>query len=201
VSRILRDLATQSKYKKWWIQDGLQNIIPQGYGVYAEGWDFCHEVQQFLLKHRLENQSVLDLGCGIGRLTPGFNSEKYIGVDLNPNAIQEARKLNPHYTFQEVDVNSEYPLADITFAYTVFNHLDADTIKSMKLKSKYILQCEILGTEWSGGGLVSHGKELRTYQQIFEGHWIFDHVKLPYNRYAEWIKKNTDMSFILWKRN
>jgi len=190
-----------SKYKKWWIKDGLQNIIPQGYGTYPEGWDVCHEVQQFLLKHRLDRCSVLDLGCGVGRLTFGFNSEKYIGVDLNPHAIQEARKLNPHYTFQEVDVDSEYPLADITFAYTVFNHLDEKTIKAMKLKSDYILQCELLGKEWSGGGLVSQGKDLSTYQQIFEGYWIFDHVKFPYKRYVGWIGKNTDMSFILWKRN
>ncbi len=51
-----------------------------------------------------DDMSVLDVGCGFGdfsaRMPPDW---KYIGIDVSPDVIKEARKLYPGRTFRKSD--------------------------------------------------------------------------------------------------
>ena len=50
-----------------------------------------------------EGASILDLGCGTGNLSAPIGYG-YIGIDLNNNFLEKARRKYPHKTFIEMDV-------------------------------------------------------------------------------------------------
>ena len=98
---------------------------------------------------------------------------------------------------------SKLPDCDVLLAYFVFKHMDVKTLSQIEIPCNTIIQCEILGSEWSGRGPVSHGKELETYQQIFEDFELIEHERFPYKRYSDnktLVNCNTDISFLLWSR-
>ena len=93
--------------------------------------------------------SLLDFGCGVGRLAlqaiPYLNSGDYLGLDISPTMIEGARKLagdrfpeieSDRYRF---DVNDGENIAvagkvfDVICAFSVFTHLEAeDTYRYMR---------------------------------------------------------------------
>jgi SAM-dependent methyltransferase len=142
-------------YKRYWTEDGLKNLVA-GHTNNPEGFDV-----RIFLKNLLEKEpqisKVHELGCGAGRLCSVTSPDKYVGTDLNPHAITAAKKNNPEYNFQEVQIHSDYPPADVTMAYTVFLHMDDITLESVIRRiaaagHRYILVSEILGREWRRGG-------------------------------------------------
>ena len=81
---------------------------------------------------------VLDLGCGPGTCSHLFNSLDYIGLDLDSNYIDFARRKYPNHSFYLADFASEsLPFLkscslDLVFAYGLFHHLeDSTAIKFM----------------------------------------------------------------------
>lgn len=79
-------------YKSYWINDNCNNIIPKNWGEFPEGFnviDFLREITE-----ELDFKSVLDFGCGYGRLSKAFDSDKYLGIDLNYKALKIARDDN-----------------------------------------------------------------------------------------------------------
>nr|WP_283091922.1 class I SAM-dependent methyltransferase [Magnetospirillum sulfuroxidans] len=46
---------------------------------------------------------VLDFGCGRGRLCDLVPAERFVGLDADPTALAEARRLHPGYTFLHAD--------------------------------------------------------------------------------------------------
>lgn len=72
--------------------------------------------------------SVLDIGCGLGRLTRRLSElyGKATGVDVSGEMIHRARQLNPHIVFREVsgtDLNSFANEAfDLVLSFIVFQH-------------------------------------------------------------------------------
>lgn len=63
------------------------------------------------------NTSVLDLGCGYGRLLDMLQArynrvpapERYLGVDLSPNLVETARVRWPNHWFQAGDLRTFVP--------------------------------------------------------------------------------------------
>ena len=51
---------------------------------------------------------VLDVGCGPGTNTPYFNGADYVGLDINPAYVVQARKKYQR-TFVEADVCTYQP--------------------------------------------------------------------------------------------
>ena len=144
----------RDKYKTFWTKDNLKNITTFTSLIQGE-WDIKAYMRK--LRARLECQSILDFGCGYGRMFPCFEDcpTVYFGVDLNPTAINKARKTYPKYKnrFCEVDINSRYASADMILAFTVFLHLDDDTLKDILRRlydscKKYLVIVETLGREW-----------------------------------------------------
>ena len=117
-------------YKKYWIEDNLLNITPLNWGKYPEGFNPGEVINKEVLKD-ISYNTIMDFGCGYGRLSENFNPEKYIGIDLNPKAIEKAKENNPMYNYYEVNIDSEYPKCDVVFAHTVFLHNDDQTLTSI----------------------------------------------------------------------
>ena len=62
--------------------------------------------------------TVVEFGCGDGRLAEFFDPQKYYGWDINPAAIDAARQGQPRHTF-----GYQPREADIALAYTVLLHV------------------------------------------------------------------------------
>jgi SAM-dependent methyltransferase len=141
------------RYKRFWKSDNLTNI---GLGTLIQGdWDIKKYLRN--LKTKLRCNTIVDFGCGYGRLFEVFKDVpmNYFGIDLNPGAINEARKRYPQFRnrFVEVDIVSSYAKADMFLAFTVFLHLDDDTLVDIAQRiygscTKYLVVIETLGREW-----------------------------------------------------
>ncbi len=195
-------------YKKYWTDDNMQNVIPLGYGDFPEGFH-PGELIRDILKDIPYNK-ILDFGCAYGRLSRAFDPEKYIGIDLNPNALKKARENNPDYTYIEIDVNSEYPGCDVAFAHTVFLHNDDETLLSIlkrlkKAGCKYIVVSDVMSKDFHNGFIPpTYHRSLDDYNKLMSeaGFSFVSETKRIYKRYKEderYKDKNSDLSFLLYK--
>ena len=91
-------------------------------------------------------QTILDLGCGNGRLLKFLGQENtkwhqktfyYIGVDSSKNLLLEAHKQHPHRTFKQGDM-TKIPLrdntVDVLFCVRAFHHLPTKKTRLKALK-------------------------------------------------------------------
>lgn len=51
-------------------------------------------------------KSVLELGCGTGILAPFFSKSAYLGIDIDKDSIEYAKRKRPRYNFRVVDGTS-----------------------------------------------------------------------------------------------
>lgn len=190
--------------ENFWQREGLEHIIPQGFGEYPEGFDVCQQVKE--LTGEVPHARVIDFGCGYGRLCKSFDPEKYLGLDINPAAVEEAKKTFEGYQFA---LPKEGTLgADLVFAYTVFLHMPDTQVDELlrNMRCKWLIVGEVLGREWRRDGLPPvYNRDLEDYVRLMRGHDLIlhRHVKKPYKRYAEspwYLGKNTDVSFLVFKR-
>ncbi len=90
----------------------------------------------------LKPLSVLDLGCGIGRLAQAFDCE-YHGIDASDEALEQARAAYPTGRFTSCDL-VEYPAGekyDLVLAASVFVHL----VDEERWKRALSLFCKSIG--------------------------------------------------------
>lgn len=186
----------------YWKRNGLKpgHIIPDVGSEFPEGFD----VRKFL-REITPDIMVTELGCGYGRLCEAFEPDKYLGIDINPSAVQKATIDHPQYTFKTIA--GAYPSSELYMAYTVFIHISDDNLIKIlpKLNSKYILIGEILGYEWR-----NPNQTIPVYNRDIK--WYDDHLgrlgykrefekRKPYERYKiQNTNKNTDVSFLLYSR-
>jgi len=77
----------------------------------------------------LKNGSALDIGCGYGFYSEIFKD--YTGIDNNPDAILNAKKLYPEKHFEVMDAtnlafkNNKF---DIIFSTLVLHHIEKDNL-------------------------------------------------------------------------
>ena len=81
----------------------------QDYNLIAEDFSRTRsqvwEELKFLENYANENEKILDLGCGNGRLYELFREKTvdYYGVDFSEGLIEIARKRYPQFKFQVAD--------------------------------------------------------------------------------------------------
>ena len=190
--------------KEFWRDEGLEYVIPKGFGEFPEGFD-VHAVLR-KLSEELGYKSVVDFGCGYGRLCESFDSTKYLGVDVSPALIQEAKKKFDNYQFSLLP--AEVMGAELYIAYTVFLHLSDNELHEtlQQFRCKWLIVSEILGREWRRDGLPPvFNRDLPDYVQILRAHdfVLHKHVKRGYKRYQDipWYQgKNTDISFLVFRK-
>lgn len=127
---------------------------------------------------KLNYDNVLEIGCGVGANLYGM-TVKIAGIDINEDAIGNAKKLLPHGEFKVGMAESiDYPdksidliLTDACLMYVPPQKIE-DTVKEMlRVARKYIVMCE-----W-------HSKE-----EQYNGHWVYDYQDLFKNYETKFTK-------------
>lgn len=134
-------------YRDFWREHALENIKPNRGGEFPEGWDV-----RPLLKRLVGATSVVEIGCGYGRLCEAFDARRYYGVDVSWSAIDLARELHPQYKFWHVDL--EMPFTSYALFYNVLLHVPDEDLKAMlaSVIADRVLVVEILGHKWRRDG-------------------------------------------------
>jgi SAM-dependent methyltransferase len=195
-------------YKKFWIENKLKDIARSNELIQGD-WDIAEYLYDMF--DDLDCDNILDFGCGYGRLAPIFPSDVYVGVDLNPNAIKKAWINNPRYDFREVNIDSKYPCADLVLAFTVFLHMEDDTLLDVlkrlhKSCNKYLVIIETLGHEWRSSGTVPvYNREKDEYIDLLQQASFspYKHESFRNPHYAEDIRfkgKNCNTDVLIFKK-
>ena len=93
---------------------------------------------------KVDINSVVDFGCGIGRLydTLGGLFNNYTGIDISEGMIKEAKENYPNGKFNLINSYADLRPADMIVCFTVLLHLPPNDIdifcNSIKNKYKYI---------------------------------------------------------------
>jgi hypothetical protein len=190
--------------RDFWTERGSEHVIPKGFGESPEGFDVVDVIKN--LADEVGYKSVIDFGCGYGRLCQSFDPTKYMGIDVNPNLVDEAKKRFQNYNFSLC--NGEVMGAELYLAHKVFMHMTDKEIHEAlsRFRMKWIIVSEILGKEWRREGEPPQlNRDLNDYIQIFRSHdlVLHKHVRKPYKRYEEipWYQgKNTDISFLVFRK-
>jgi SAM-dependent methyltransferase len=196
-------------YKRFWIGDKLKNISPRNDSLKQGDWDIGEYLKN--LYEELDCESALDFGCGTGRFSVIFPVSSYVGVDLNPNAINKAKQFHSEYRFSEVNIDSPYPYADMVLAFTVFLHMDDGTLKNVLKRlgescKKSIVLVEAIGREWRVRASVPvYNREIHEYLHLFEqiGFSMYKYEKKFNPRYAEdpkYAGKDCSTSILVFNR-
>jgi alkylated DNA repair protein alkB family protein 8 len=94
-----------------------------------------------------ENEKILDLGCGNGRLSEIILNPGYIGVDVSEETLRIAQKKYPNRRFKLMDdpliIPFEDNYFDSVFCLSVLHH-----VPSKYFRKKYIEEiCRVLKTD------------------------------------------------------
>lgn len=107
--------------KQWSGSKGSNNVYPKRYGKWPDE-DSVRKLQELCLGR------VCDVGCGTGRCAEAFSPDRYVGIDINEDAIRVARREYPRYTFETVGWDDPYPVVDTYLFYTVLLHIPDDEL-------------------------------------------------------------------------
>lgn len=99
-------------YWKLRLNSVRENGQPEHHAIYkvgdAESWERIERCHRGILnKHIHYSDDILDVGCGWGRLVsllPPNWLGNYLGIDISPDFIQEARRRNPDLDFAVANV-------------------------------------------------------------------------------------------------
>lgn len=128
--------------------------------------------------------SVLEFGCGDGRLSGYFSKNKYIGYDINPKAVERAKENNPGYKYINLLEEFKKP-KDTVLAYTVLLHIPDDEIQEvieLFKRFKKVVIGEITGRKWRrDGNPPVFNREIKDYEELLGVEAKI--IKVPYPRY------------------
>jgi SAM-dependent methyltransferase len=103
------------------------------------------------LRHfkELRGSSILDIGCGIGRLTKYLLDEEvsnYVGLDIVPEILQHAIDVvrgHPNFSFaivEEAKLPSQDSIFDIVCGFSLITHLIDEEIFEYFLETRRVLR-------------------------------------------------------------
>ena len=126
-------------------QKELLKIVRHNYESDAETFNLTRNKKNWppildLLEKVQEGNSVLDVGCGNGRLLEVLAEKKikYVGLDLSENLIKVCREKYPDYKFEVGEISNlgilpEYDF-DFVFCIAVLHHLPGEDLRLAALK-------------------------------------------------------------------
>jgi SAM-dependent methyltransferase len=138
--------------------------VPGARAFVASGREAAQEIEDALASARVavgDVQSVLDFGCGPGRVLPHVASlaarARGTGCDVNAPAIEWAREHRPGLRWEVSGFEPPLPFADAAFdlvySISVFSHIDAE------LQARWLRELERV-LQPNGVALLSvHGRD------------------------------------------
>lgn len=100
----------------------------------------------------LNNQSILDVGCGFGDLFLFLQQKKikysdYLGIDLNKKFITNSCRLHPEGNFKQMNLYKDMSLGkfNYVFASGIFNDKLKNNLKYIKNTLEKINECATHG--------------------------------------------------------
>lgn len=193
-------------YKKWWIADGLKNIMPNKRTLgYLEGFAVLDVLRRMVKKLKPDvGRSVIDYGCGCGRMSPAFNPLAYWGVDLNPAAIAVAKEKFPTHFFTENVYLGDLPEASLVLCYTVLLHIadeDLDDVLKQIADTgcEHVIVAEIMDASWRAQGPKGpfYQRDFVDYLEAFSRHG-FAMRSIEDFRYEHY--KEAKIAFVTFRR-
>ena len=188
---------------EFWRKAQLVHINPGVQDDFPEGWDVREELREIC-----GDRHVSDVGCGYGRLCTAFHPDRYEGYDLNPTAIDAARRRNPAYRFTLMQHPLDYAVRDAALLYTVLLHIHDDDIEAaiagLCERADFIVAAEIMLRTWRGEAALRpkeappvFNRDASEYVAMFKTHGfdVEDMVVAPYKRY-----KDTNITFLVLAR-
>jgi SAM-dependent methyltransferase len=130
----------------WKNNSKLTNIYPPRNKIIGE---YCELPEVFnILTDLTKDQTVLEFGCGYGRLAHLFEDNLYIGVDINKYAIDKAKLNHPNKKFILIDDTFILPQVEVIFAYSVFFHIPINylikIIEKISISNSKLIIAEIM---------------------------------------------------------
>lgn len=146
------DRLWRTPEEAFWISQGTRHIKPELGFDFPEGFDVGAALQDAIAGH----YPVLEIGCGVGRVASRFAPAHYIGVDVNPNALLQARTALPAHNLRIFDDGHEYPAAPTAMLYTVLLHVSDEALpallaQAVKGRERFVI-AEIMDTRWRRDG-------------------------------------------------
>lgn len=111
-----------------------------------------------IIRRHVLGDSVLDFGCGSGRFVRAFDGLEYVGVDISPRSIHNARMAFPRHQFELADLTDYQPNRHFgtVFSWTTLEHIWPEKIEAvaetMKKAADRIIIVEPLADDlvWAG---------------------------------------------------
>jgi len=188
---------------EFWQQAQLFQINPGVTEEFPEGWDVRDELRQIF-----GDRHVSDIGCGYGRLCTAFRPDRYSGFDLNPAAVEAARRKYPDYRFTLMRDPLDYVVSEAALLYTVLLHIHDDDIElviaNLCKRAEFVVVAEIMLRMWRGQEISRPEKappvfnrDVPDYVALFAkcGFDVDDMIIAPYKRYPD-----TNITFLALAR-
>lgn len=133
----------EQKYENFWKKYHLENKDIYNF--------FFTELKKVVDK--LDVNSVLEIGCGLGNKLTLFNCDKRIGIDLSEYAIKSAKENQSNIKFLlanaiSIPLNETF---DLVYTVTTIEHIKPILLyrafdEMFRLSNKYILNIEAFDT-------------------------------------------------------
>ena len=183
---VIRRVFPNSRIGVMWIQ------LPDGSITFREdGFVAARSPSALLARHNFEVRRIrqelsglvaehsLEIGCGFGRLslTIADFSRDHVAVDINPRALQQAKRAYPGPTYEQATAQ-RLPFADQSFdlviSWTVLQHIRPGMIEAAAAEILRVLTpgatlliCEeTYDPKWPG--VHSWHRTVDTYQDLFQ---------------------------------
>ena len=177
-----REKKIESIRKFWWDDDhSRSSISPTG-----DNHEMPYDIGSCC--RLLCGSSVVEIGCGNGRLAPYF--EDYLGLDVSPERVARAQHLHPDKRFELINFDDPYPHAQCYLFCHVLLHvpeLELDGVLARVTGPKNditrVVIAEVMNPIFADGVICFH-RTPDVYRDKINKSTIaqFD---IPYNRYQD----------------
>lgn len=147
--------------------------------------------EKFLLDalKKLSFNSVLEVGCGFGRITKSVlencDASEYIAIDLSPDQIENARTYvgdHAKIRFIESDIQSFHPdrKYDLVLAAEVLLHVKPDEIRTVIAKLLSLTNKYFVHVDWCEDKQPSEPTEYFNFMHDYDT--IYADLRLEYSK-------------------
>jgi trans-aconitate methyltransferase len=131
----------------------------------------AQEIELLSILHRLHFGSVLDVGCGFGRIgrlvVDVFPDVPYTGVDVSAVMLSSARQRIPTGQFVESSLlKYDGPGADLVLAVEVLMHQPPEVIVAFVEKLRSLAARQVITVDWTEAGEGMRGNFLHDYATL-----------------------------------